>query len=83
MSNPLLSPWKGPFELPPFAAITDADFAPAFEQGLAEARAALEGMSPQGRLYRPDEVTSAALWLCSEGAAGVNGQGIVISGGEV
>ena len=49
----------------------------------AEARAALEGMSPQGRLYRPDEVTSAALWLCSDGAAGVNGQGIVISGGEV
>ena len=48
-----------------------------------EARAALEGMSPQGRLYRPDEVTSAALWLCSDGAAGVNGQGIVISGGEV
>ena len=47
-----------------------------------QARAALEGMSPQGRLYRPDEVTSAALWLCSDGASGVNGQGIVISGGE-
>jgi 3-hydroxybutyrate dehydrogenase len=27
---------------------------------LAEARAALEGMSPQNRLYRPDEVTAAA-----------------------
>ncbi|MDM7932190.1 SDR family NAD(P)-dependent oxidoreductase [Tabrizicola sp.] len=49
---------------------------------LAEARAALEAISPQNRLYRPDEVTSAALWLCSPGAEGVNGQGISISGGE-
>jgi len=48
----------------------------------AEARAALEAMSPQNRLFRPDEVTSAALWLCSAGAEGVNGQGITISGGE-
>ncbi|SEN72729.1 peptidyl-dipeptidase Dcp . Metallo peptidase. MEROPS family M03A [Gemmobacter aquatilis] len=45
MSNPLLSPWKGPFELPPFAAITDADFAPAFNQGLAEARAAIAAIA--------------------------------------
>jgi len=49
---------------------------------LAEARAALEAMSPQNRLFRPEEVTSAALWLCSAGAEGVNGQGLTISGGE-
>ncbi len=48
----------------------------------AEARVALEGLSPQNRLYQPAEVTSAALWLCSDGASGVNGQGIAISGGE-
>ena len=47
-----------------------------------EARAALEGLSPQNRLYRPDEVTSAALWLCGPGSDGVNGQAITISGGE-
>lgn len=47
-----------------------------------EARAALEGLSPQNRLYRPDEVTSAALWLCGAGTDGVNGQAITISGGE-
>lgn len=51
-------------------------------RSLTEARAALEAISPQNRLYRPDEVTSAALWLCSPGAEGVNGQGITISGGE-
>ena len=49
---------------------------------LPESRAVLEAMSPQNRLYRPDEVTAAALYLCSEAAGGVNGQGIVISGGE-
>ena len=51
-------------------------------RSLDEARAALMAISPQNRLYRPDEVTAAALWLCSAGAEGVNGQGINISGGE-
>ena len=48
-----------------------------------QARAALMALSPQNRLYQPDEVTSAALWLCGEGAGGVNGQAITIAGGEV
>ena len=39
MTNPLLAGWTGPFELPPFAEIRDADFAPAFEAALTEARA--------------------------------------------
>ncbi len=39
MPNPLLEDWDTPFALPPFAAIADADFAPAFEAALAEARA--------------------------------------------
>lgn len=51
-------------------------------RSLDEARAALEGLSPQNRLYRPDEVTAAALWLCGTGTDGVNGQAITISGGE-
>ena len=37
--NALLSDWDGDFGLPPFAAISDADFAPAFEAALVEARA--------------------------------------------
>ena len=41
MTNPLLAPWTGPFALPPFAAIRDEDFAPAFDAALAEARAAV------------------------------------------
>jgi peptidyl-dipeptidase Dcp len=39
MTNPLLADWTGRFALPPFAALTDAAFAPAFEAALAEARA--------------------------------------------
>ncbi len=38
MTNPLLSQWDTPFELPPFARIKDADFAPAFEAAIVEAR---------------------------------------------
>lgn len=49
---------------------------------LAEARKALEAMSPQNRLYPPSEVTAAALYLAGPGSEGVNGQAIVISGGE-
>jgi NAD(P)-dependent dehydrogenase (short-subunit alcohol dehydrogenase family) len=49
----------------------------------AEARGALEGLSPQGRLYQPSEVTAAALYLASDAAGGVNGACLTISGGEV
>lgn len=52
-------------------------------RSLAEARAALEGLSPQNRLYRPDEVTAAALYLCGPGSDGINGQSITIAGGEL
>ena len=48
-----------------------------------QARAALESLSPQNRLYRPDEVTAAALYLCGPGSDGINGQAITIAGGEV
>jgi peptidyl-dipeptidase Dcp len=45
MTNPLLAPWTAPFGLPPFAAIRDDDFAPAFDQGLAEARATIAAIA--------------------------------------
>ena len=38
MTNMLLAEWQTPFGLAPFAAIDDADFAPAFEAALAKAR---------------------------------------------
>lgn len=39
--------------------------------------------NPMGRLVDPAEVSAATLWLASDGAASVNGQAIVIDGGEV
>lgn len=52
-------------------------------RSLDEARAALEALSPQNRLYQPSEVTAAALYLASDAAAGVNGTCLTIAGGEV
>jgi peptidyl-dipeptidase Dcp len=45
MTNPLLEPWEGHFALPPFAAIRDEDFAPAFDEALARARAAIQAIA--------------------------------------
>jgi peptidyl-dipeptidase Dcp len=39
MTNPLLTSWSTDFQLPPFADIDDADFEPAFDQAMDEARA--------------------------------------------
>ena len=47
------------------------------------ARARLAGANPQGRLLRPEEVANTVLWLCLPGAESVNGQSIVLAGGEV
>jgi 3-hydroxybutyrate dehydrogenase len=48
----------------------------------AEARARIEATNPMNRLVRPEEVAAAVLWLASDAAAMVTGQGIAISGGE-
>ena len=45
--------------------------------------ASIEGMSPQKRVFQPEEVAYVTLTLCGEGARGVNGQGLVIDGGAV
>ena len=48
-----------------------------------EARAALAASNPQGRLITPDEVAQAIVWLCGEGASGVNGAAVPVAGGEL
>lgn len=45
MTNALLAPWTTAFALPPFDLIRDDDFAPAFDAGLAEARAAVAAIA--------------------------------------
>lgn len=48
-----------------------------------KAKAALENMSPQRRMIEPEEVAHVAVMLASESARGINGQSIVIDGGQV
>ena len=40
--NPLLRDWDAPFGLPPFDALAESDFAPAFEAAMAEDRANID-----------------------------------------
>ena len=47
-----------------------------------DARARLMEHEPQRRLIDPEEVAAAALWLCRDASAAVNGQAIALSGGE-
>ncbi len=48
-----------------------------------EALATLAGANPQGRLVTPQEVAETVLWLASPSSASINGQAIVVAGGEV
>ena len=48
-----------------------------------EARAALAASNPQGRLITPDEVAQTIVWLCGDGASGVNGVAVPVAGGEL
>jgi NAD(P)-dependent dehydrogenase (short-subunit alcohol dehydrogenase family) len=49
----------------------------------AEARAALEQMSPQKRLIQPEEVAAVVVFLCQESSKGITGQAINVDGGGV
>jgi NAD(P)-dependent dehydrogenase (short-subunit alcohol dehydrogenase family) len=49
----------------------------------AEALADLTAGNPQGRLVDPAEVADTVAWLASPGASSINGQAIVVAGGEV
>lgn len=48
-----------------------------------EARAALAASNPQGRLITPDEVAQTIVWLCGDGASGINGTAVPVAGGEL
>ncbi len=48
-----------------------------------DARAQLEKVSPQGRLYTAEEVAYQVVCLCDPRAGGVNGQSLVLDGGWI
>lgn len=53
------------------------------ETSREEIVARLQGRSPQNRMFTPDEVADAIAYLASPGAAGINGQTLVLDGGEL
>jgi NAD(P)-dependent dehydrogenase (short-subunit alcohol dehydrogenase family) len=49
------------------------------EQAIQE----LVAHNPQGRLIKPEEVGETVGWLCLPAAASINGQSIMVDGGEL
>lgn len=45
MTNPLLQDWKTPFQIAPFNAISDSDFAPALEDALTQHRVEIDAIA--------------------------------------
>jgi NAD(P)-dependent dehydrogenase (short-subunit alcohol dehydrogenase family) len=54
-----------------------------FTGGSREAEEQLVSGEPMGRMGTPEEIASAVLWLCSEGAGFVTGHPLVVDGGWV
>ena len=52
-------------------------------RGEDETLAGFAGANPQGRLITPQEVADTVLWLVSPNSGSINGQAIVVAGGEV
>ena len=48
-----------------------------------QAREHLEAMSPQKRIFEPEEVAYQVLALCDPRARGINGQAVVLDGGAL
>lgn len=42
--NPFMAPYNTPYDIPPFDRITDADYIPAFTEGLRQARADIQAI---------------------------------------
>jgi NAD(P)-dependent dehydrogenase (short-subunit alcohol dehydrogenase family) len=52
-------------------------------RSLGDAKKTLEGMSPQRRMIKPEEVAHATVMLCADNARGIHGQTLVIDGGAI
>jgi peptidyl-dipeptidase Dcp len=81
MTNPLLTPWDTPFGLPPFAAISDDDYAPAFDAALAAARANIAAIAGDADAPTFDN-TIAAMELAEDVLSRVAGVFFNVAGAD-
>ena len=81
MSNPLLSAWDTPFQIPPFSNISDDDFEPGLKQALNDARAEIADIrnNPENPTF---ENTIEALELMGEGLEKVLGPFFALAGSD-
>ena len=62
--------------------IIDTEMMRRFTGGTDEGRASVIAQEPIGRMGRPEEITAAVLWLCSEQAAFTVGHAMIVDGGQ-
>lgn len=48
-----------------------------------EIKAIMEGMTPMGRMGRPEEIAAAVVWMCSDQASFMTGHPLVVDGGAI
>ena len=64
MTNPILQDWATPFQIAPFDAIADTDFAPALEKALAAHKAAHPEFNIEAvHIFPLGGIKTSAEWL--------------------
>src|SRR5262245_65844924 len=81
ISNPLLTKWTAPFELPPFLSIRPGHFRPSFDRALADHRAEIDAIA--GNPAEPSfDNTIVALEASGRELEGVTNLFFVLAGAD-
>ena len=62
--------------------IIDTEMMDRFTGGTPEGRDRVIAQEPMGRMGKPEEITAAVVWLCSDAASFVTGHALVADGGQ-
>jgi len=62
--------------------IIDTSMIQRFSGGTPESRQAMISQEPIGRMNRPEEISTAIIWLCSNATSFVTRHPMVVDGGQ-